>query len=215
MMRKLPKKTGVLLLLLGVFMLGSNAWALPVEPGESAMLGGTTLADRPELAGTAIVDELIPFTGMDAFGTEYFSGTIQARIVREDSSGTLDFYYRLFNDINSEDGITRLSATDFTGWSTDVDFRIDSLGFTNPDRASRQLSGATVSFDFSDSVLPGDESRFFFIKTNATSYTAGSVILIDGGAAVIRAYAPVPEPGLLILLGCGLASLVFVRMRSE
>jgi hypothetical protein len=207
---------GLIVFLLSVTATGSGAVVL--LPGSAELLAGTSSASRPELAGTVIVDDLKSFTGIDSYGNIWFSGDLQVRIVREDISGTLDFYYKISNSAGSLDGIERISLSDFTGWDTDVDWRIDGLGSVAPSYADRQLSGGTVSFNFTNFpgtpglVAPGSESRFIFIKTNATSYTAGSAVLIDGGIASVRAYAPaLPEAGALFLFGTGLIGLVGYR----
>lgn len=185
-----------------------EAWAIPLGPGGFVLTPGTTLAARPELLGTVIADPVIPFTGTDVFGNVLFTGSLQARVVREDVLGTLDFYYRIFNDATSLDGISRLSTTNFSSVSTDVDWRIDGLGTVAPTFSTRSITGSTVSFDFEASpVLPGQESRFMFIKTDVTEFGPGSTVLINGGRAAVETFAPVPEPASLILLGSGLAGL--------
>src|SRR2546423_15056565 len=78
-----------------------SRWVDPLEsrrlltvlfPGGSVAVAGTTAAARPELAGVAIRDALLPFTITSASGGTIFKGTLQDRVVRENQAGTLDFY---------------------------------------------------------------------------------------------------------------------------
>ena len=212
------KKSIILGAVFGLLAFTSQAYAVVLVENSSVDLFGTTSAVRPELAGTVIKDDLTDFTGVDALGNILYTGSLQVRIVREDVSGTLDFYYRIRpNDASSLDAIMRTTHTDFTGWTTDVDFRTDSLGSVGPTSATRNVSGSTVGFNFDGGLQPGDESYFYFIKTTATNYTLGSTVLIDGGIASVQSYAPsaVPVPAAVWLFGSGLIGLVGVARRKK
>jgi hypothetical protein len=149
-------------------------WAVSLTPGDFVNLSGTTLAARPELAGTVLVDTIRPFS-VDLGGGNFTTGTIQDSVRREDGTGTLDFSYRIINDVSSSGSIDFVTRTAYTGFSTDVDWRSDGLGTIAPDQASRNAAGDQVLFDFfADNLLfPGAESRFFFIKTDAIDFNEG------------------------------------------
>jgi hypothetical protein len=201
-------KRAIVIFGLSALALSSNAVVL--SPGSTVAVSGTTEALRPELAGTVIVDQLVPYLATNSL----FSGMLQERIVRETGSGTLDFYFRIENATGQ---IENLSTNSFAGFSTDVDWRLDGLGSVPPVKASRSSDGSIINFGFDPAVIGTDESRFFFIKTNAVTYKDGFVSLIDGGSDTIDAFAPaaVPEPASMAALAIGASSLLVRRRRRR
>jgi hypothetical protein len=167
----------------GFMMIAAPAWAVPLTPGGFVDLNGTTSFARPELAGVVIEDVLRPFS-VDLGGGVVVSGVVQDRVVRENVAGTLDFYYKITNSPTSQGSIDFVVREKFTGFPTDVDWRIDGLGTVNPNQAVRTADGEEVLFDFLAANLldPGEESKLFFIKTNATSYNAHGLGSIAVGA---------------------------------
>ncbi len=71
-----------------------SAFAVPLSGAGATNfpISGTTVAARPELAGTVLEDKITEFTITGA--GETLSGTIQNRVVRS-IDGTLDFYWRI------------------------------------------------------------------------------------------------------------------------
>jgi hypothetical protein len=126
------------------------------------------------LAGTVLVDTIRPFS-VDLGGGNFTTGTIQDTVLREDGTGTLDFSYRIINDVSSSGSIDFVTRSAYTGSSTDVDWRSDSVGTIAPDQASRNAAGDQVLFDFfaNNLLFPGEASRFFFIKTDAIDFNEG------------------------------------------
>ena len=200
-------------------------WAVPLTPGNFVNLSGTTSAARPELAGTALVDTIRPFS-VDLGGGNFTTGTIQDSVVREDGTGTLDFLYRIINDVSSSGSIDFVTRTAYTGFSTDVDWRSDGLGTIAPDQASRNAAGDQVLFDFfaNNLLFPGAESRFFFIKTDAIDFNEGGTgeLAVTGNVGsntfTFSTYQPaVPEPSSAILLAVaiGVSGVVLLTRRPS
>jgi hypothetical protein len=133
-----------------------TAMARVFQPGEANdalvdPLTGVTLADRPDLVGQIIADLTVPFDN-----GQVLQGTIHTYVVREDATGTLDFYYQLSRTIDV------YSISGFKNFSTDVDFRAD-IG-QGAQGAHRSNDGNTLDFVFVNNAGP------MFVKTNATTF---------------------------------------------
>ena len=72
---------------------GLSAHAVLLNPGDFAVpLPGTSVALEPQLAGSVLIDELIPFSFSAGVGLGNITGQVQQRIVQSSMDGTLDFY---------------------------------------------------------------------------------------------------------------------------
>jgi hypothetical protein len=178
--------------------------AVPLAPGDFVNLTGVTSAARPELAGVVLQDTIRPFS-VDLGGGNFTTGMILDRVVRETGSGTLDFYYRVFNDVSSSGSLDFVTRNSFTGFGTDVEFRTDGLGTIGPDQASRNAAGDEVLFDFfsTNLLFPGAQSYSFFVKTDATDFDengTGSLAFssnLGGGTFDFDTFQPVMKPSAL------------------
>jgi large exoprotein involved in heme utilization and adhesion len=147
------------------------------------------------------------------------SGTLQNRVVRESSTGTLDFYWKVNVDASASGlGVSAFRLADF-GYANikDADWRIDGLGTAAP-TTGRLFNVASypsgdINFLF-DGVSPGAQSRFFFLHTNATAYdmTAKFDLLTTGAQNLSGTYATfapsaVPEPSSHAMTGIGLLTM--------
>jgi len=182
-------------------------------------LTGTRAVDRPELAGLVLAD-------VDkAFTVGGISGVVQNRVVRETSTGTLDFYWRIILDpTTSANGVSALRVIDFgVDNLTDADYRIDGLGDVDPTIArlfnpAAYPTGA-LNFIFGDPVGNGDGSQFFFLHTGAHQYaeTAAYDLLDASGtlSGIYSTFAPaVPEPSSTALFALGALTLFGLRRRA-
>jgi len=200
-----------------VMALSFQANAVPLTTGNTVLTSGATVLN----AGTVLTNEVVVFSGVNGSGGTNFTGTLQLQVVKETGSGSLDFYYQIFNNSSSADAIMRLTAGNYTGFATDVDWTNNAaigVGSTYADRTTAD----TVGFSFvgapigRGAILPGTNSALLFIKTDATQYTLGTVSLINNATANVLAFAPIPEPSTwaLIVLG-GAVVFGFVRPWRE
>jgi PEP-CTERM motif len=196
----------------------------PLIPGGASVAPPLTTA----AAGTLQASLLAPWTFTTTAGTT--SGSILSAVYLN-PTGTLDFYYQVFNSAVSVTALAHESDTSFLGFPSTVAFRLDggslpsNPGFVNggsvPVSSKLDASGTTVDFSFvpvppGTAIPKGTTSGVLIISTLATSYTRGNAEVIDGGTATVNAFQPlvtpsIPEPASLVLIGGGLLVLVGIR----
>jgi hypothetical protein len=200
--------------------------ALTIGPGQSA--GPDVFTTAANSAGYTLLDStgiqnVTPFAGRS------FDATYDEFVYRDTNnifcSTCLDF---LLVVSNAGPGvIDRIATGDFGSfYLTDAGY--NTMGITGgpsavgggiiPATADRSASGDVVGFNFnSTGVITGQSTVLLEIETNATSYTAGTVSIIDSFAGFGPGFVPAsaaPEPVSLSLLGAGLLAIGFLRKRS-
>ena len=158
-----------------------------------------------------------------------FSGTLRTLAVRE-AGGTFDFYYQITSTTaNPLEFIDGFVASNFTGFTTEVDWSTNgltgilgagafSLGSTPSESAIHDLTppdDVTFFFPFGSLTNSGAQnpSAFLFVRTNATDFGPGQVVVSGAGTTPpIAAFAPtvVPEPSS-VLFGIAIVSVIAGR----
>lgn len=213
----------------------SPTFCVPVLPGDTAFLAPVPPGTP---AGTLMASMDSPFTYTTASGTTHgdvFSAVFQT------SGGTLDFYYQVFNAADSAATPVIESDQSFTGFQTNLAFRLDGStlvsnpcamgpcgtftwqdGTVTPDSGFRLATNnnpGDVGFNFPNNpggpgngpICKGCYSNVLVISTDATSFGIGTAAILDGGAANVNAFAPAPEPASFALIGGGLLLLAGFR----
>ena len=202
------------------------AQAVTLVNDTAVALPGTTVAAEPQLAGTVLVDKLTDFT----IAGEGITGHIKSRGVRSSLDGTLDFYWRVFNDPTSRGNVGNFRIGEFIAPEYNANWRIDGLGDVAPNSA--YMFGGTyagrgyINFQFFDAasstgtLMPGQSSYFIFLDTTATSYSENALMDVANMSTteiseLLTTFGPsaVPEPSTYAMLGLGLAAMALVRRR--
>lgn len=199
--------------------LASSAQAV-ILPVGTTPIGGTTVAAKPQLAGTVLEDDNVAFS-FAAYGGAV-TGIVQSRVVRSSLDGTVDFYWRVISDPNSAGPITSFRLLNFVTPVYDGDYRTDGTGDVAPTSVLRFGTGGALNFLFGDTPLAaGQSSYFMFLDTQAINY--GRTALYDlttqengSISGLFSTFAPaafVPEPGTYALLAGGLGMMALTRRR--
>jgi hypothetical protein len=194
--------------LLALVCLAPVATATTLTPGQSVCASGCTFSPIVDFGMLSLGTErattgILPFSSTPSGA---FTGLVDSYVYTDTGTGDLDFLYYLEDDSTSADTLGRLTASNFSGVTTDVGYSSFYGGAVAPTLITRGSgTGDTIGFNFTPGGLPQDDlSYLLVIKTNATNFTTGNVSIIDGGTANVSSYEPTPEPAFSSLLLGGL-----------
>ncbi len=172
------------------------AYAVNLPTSGNVGVAGTTTAANPDLAGTVVRDAVTDLTITTASGAQV-SFSIQDRVVKRTSTGTLDFYFRVIHQEKSKDAISAVRRSKFGNSMTlDVDYRTDGLGTIGALAVQRSGGGGdVVTFDFANNPInAGQQSRFHFIATKAMAFDVKgltSIVSRGGGSVALATAQPI------------------------
>ncbi len=179
----------------------SLSQATVVPNGATVALNGTTLAASPFLAGTVIADTFRPFSITS--GSKTYTGEVEDQVIRETSSGNLDFCYRMIFDqqfvIPVTPGIFQLERSSFEGWTVDTDSRLDEIGNLFPTSVCNSQGNLIYTYPWGNpkivnshySIGPAlpNATRFTYVRTTAKSYNSkGNFQLLSYGYSPVSLY---------------------------
>lgn len=228
-------------LTLAILLAAGGAQAVPLAPGDSGFLPGTTLAERPDLAGQDLYSGTLQVRVPHPLWPEGLVASWQVRqqVLRSDTTGALLFSLQLVWQSNITPGDFLVDAVWLDGWgptATDVDYRTDLSGDRGPNFATRSADGQRLDLGFGFPLFSGnltgephenampivvatDAQAFattgFFTVVGRFSDHPGEVFVgrIDGLAVPVA--APVPEPAGWGLMALGTAVLALARRRRR
>jgi hypothetical protein len=185
-----------------------------------SITAGQTLTPTPLTVGSFVV---LASTGVQAYSFGGAGNADQGSVEELAVTCTCNPYGA--NDITflyqfsvTAGDISGLSGSFFAGFLTDVAQGAGALpGFAASNLASSSVSrsggsGANIQFNFQPNGLPGGTSDILVVSTNATTYDASTIGLLDSGGQTLNGFEPavapaVPEPSSLFLLGTGLLGI--------
>lgn len=159
------------------------------------------------------------------FSSANFSGTLLSGVVTNDlnnpfGANFLTFVYFIINGAGSTDSLGRFTVNGFGTFGTDVGMDPFGIGggLIDAFENNRSNSGDELGWSFLnagvfDQVGPGQQSSYFVVHTNATTFNWSTAAIIDGNIAEANAWAPLPTPGAGAALAMGL--LASARRRTR
>ncbi|HTT63547.1 MAG TPA: hypothetical protein VMG35_16945 [Bryobacteraceae bacterium] len=178
----------------------------------------------PFLADTGLLN----FTATNSLGQTTITGEYRAAVYSDPANGfcagCLDFFVVVDSDVTSTDDANRITLANFGSFLTDVGYTLGNgsiPGGLDPASVDRSKNGNVIGFNFYSlgGIGPGEASQVLEIETNATSYTKGTLQIIDSSVASVTAFAPsaVPEASSvsMTLLGGLLLGLGFIGRRRR
>lgn len=203
------------------FAAPAHAGLANLVPGAGVEVNGITSGSHPELAGSGAEPDLVQsFQIFHMGGALLYEAKLLSRVTLSNVNDTLFFTLRIFEPVGGglNGIIASVEYTDFAGWTTDVEWRTDSLGIVGPSRVERSAGdGDTLRYLFGNQIAPDQESRAFFAMTNATEAAVvgtATIILTTGESASLSVYAPIPSPGSAGLLACAGFAMILPRRRG-
>jgi hypothetical protein len=149
-------------------------------------------------------------------GATDYTGNYTTMVISDTArGGLLDFLYR-FTVTGGTNDIGRATASDFTGFTTDVGY----VTGTNSGAAGIPITvdrttASPVGFNFGAGFGTGVSSAVLVIETNATLWTAGNLSFLNNKTSDNPAFAPVvPEPSTWAMMLAGFGLLGFAAMRK-
>jgi hypothetical protein len=172
----------------------------------------------PDDLNLGVGSTLLGDTGLQTLSTATFTGTIEEWVWRDPTrSNELTFTITVSNDATSKDSISRVTASDFSGFKLDVGDPGGTGGVNAPAAITRNAAGDDVGFLFGLAGLdPGLTSALLTIETNAFDFKAGRLAVIDSIAVNAVGFAPsVPEPSTWAMMLLGFTGLGYAGFRSR
>jgi hypothetical protein len=180
------------------------AAAVPITQADLRVaLPGTTSAANPALKGVVLADTLTPFSISDPKSGKTMAGTVQSRVVRRDSTATLDFYWRIIPAPGGNAAPFQFHIEDFFAANDpmDIDYRTDSLGSAGPINASWAKAFGIMEFILHSGCggtwycpSPPGGSRFFFAATSAKTFQKTAKMMIVASPALQVGFLPTYGP---------------------
>jgi hypothetical protein len=200
---------------LGLFTACTTARAH--NPAGTPLAPGTTVV--PAVAGIPSGSTLLNSISGNFNNGAGLTGTYTTNVYLDSVSHEIDITYQVTNSASSTDVIEHVTGGDYSNFLTNVATTANG-GTAAPVNVNRSNigPGRTISFNFpagspDQSIQPGQMSNELIVYTNGSSYTTGTVGIIDSGGTTVAGFAPsaVPEPATMAMALTVLPALALAR----